>query len=250
MNFPIAFKKHIPHKIKHPLITGTDWYWRTRSLPAQSLQDIAIFKEILANVTGSKINVLEWGAGRSTFFYPEYLLSIDRDFSWRAMENSTEWHQICTAKLSETQLKHKVQIDCFNFPPFWDLDGYSPDPSLLAAEYDNNPNVESYVNYPLSLETKFDLIVIDGRFRRKCLVTSREVIAPGGLVVLHDAQKVHYHSSLSCFSKVEFLETGKLPGTSQRSTIAICALDNNAIFDRIVSKYGNKGSSARRIIDQ
>jgi hypothetical protein len=173
-------------------------------------------------------------------------LSIGRDFSWRAVENSTEWFESCRAKLAGSQLENNVHIDCFEFSPFWEIDGYSPDPSLLAAAYDDNSNIDDYVNHPLTLENQFDLIIIDGRFRRRCLLTAREAVAADGLVVLHDAQKVHYHSSLSSFSRVEFLETGNLPGTSQRSTIAICAREDNANMDRILSKYGVGGASARR----
>ena len=237
MNISTSVKKRIPHAIKHPLIVGTNWIWKARSLPAQSLKDISIFKDVLSNVGGNKIRILEWGSGNSTFFYPEYLLSIGRDFSWHAIENSTEWFEICTAKLTESQLEEYIQIDCFEFPPFWELAGYSPDPSLLAAVYDDNQNVERYINQPRDLGIKFDLIFIDGRFRRRCLLTALDVLDPGGLVILHDAQKAHYHSSLTGLTHVEFLETGNLPGTSQRSTIAVCALEDNACLDHIRGKY-------------
>jgi len=213
--------------------------WKTRSLPAQSLKDISIFKEVLANVGGSKIRILEWGAGRSTFFYPEYLLSIGRNFSWRSIENSAEWFEICTAKLADTKLEQYVQIDCFGFPPFWEVAGYSPDPSLLSAQYDGDLNVDRYINKPRDLGILFDLILIDGRFRRRCLLTALDVLDPGGLVILHDAQKAHYHSPLAGLPFVEFLETGNLPGTSQRSTIAICALEENACLDHTRQKYSS-----------
>jgi len=239
MHFPNSIKKHIPHAIKHPLIAGTNWIWKTKSLPAQSLADISIFKEVLANVGGSKIRVLEWGAGRSTFFYPEFLMSIGRDFSWRAIENSAEWFEICTTKLADHQLEENVEIECFDFPPFWEVAGYSPNPSLLAATYHNNPHVERYINQPRDLGVQFDLILVDGRFRRRCLLTALDVLKPGGLVILHDAQKAHYHSSLAGLTHLEFLETGNLPGTSQRSTIAVCALEYSDCLDHIRRKYSS-----------
>ena len=41
-------------------------------------------------------------------------------------------------------------------------------------------------------EGPFDLIFVDGRRRAECLLTALEVLAPDGIVILHDAFRPHY----------------------------------------------------------
>jgi hypothetical protein len=247
LNIANYVKNYIPQAVKHPLIAGTNWIWKARSLPAQSRTDIEIFKDALADLGGDKIQVLEWGSGRSTFYYSEHMLAQGREFNWLAIENSGDWARISNNKLAGTSLESRIQIDCFEFPPFWELDGYYPDPSILAAEYDNNPNVENYVNHPRDVGNKFDLIFIDGRFRRRCLLTALDVLAPGGLVVLHDAWRTHYHSALDEYSNVRLMDTGRLPGSSLRSHIAICALEETLFFKGLCQKYSNYLTSVQQL---
>lgn len=217
-------KSKVPRPIKHPLFACTQWYWSLRQLPAQSLGDMAIIKEILASGDGDRVNVLEWGSGASTTYYPRYLRSIRREFEWHAIENSSQWRQRVEEKVRRANLTAQVQIHCFEFPGFWDLPGYTPAEPVPPASYSSSDDVSKYIDAPKELGLKFDLIVIDGRFRRRCLLVAKDVLAPNGVVLLHDAQKTQYHSSLSSFSHVKFLETGAMPSTSQQSTIALCCI--------------------------
>lgn len=61
-----------------------------------------------------------------------------------------------------------------------------------------SPEAIEYVEYPGRVaESKgFDVVIIDGGFRRRCLLVASAVLAPGGSVLLHDAQRTHYHRSL------------------------------------------------------
>lgn len=77
---------------------------------------------------------------------------------------------------------------------------------------------------PLEVGGQFDVMIIDGRFRRRCLLVAKEVLAKGGVVFLHDAQKPRYHLSLPEFSRSKFITTGSMPGSSQQSTIALCCM--------------------------
>ena len=131
-------KKALPFTVKHPLQAATRWYWALRKLPAQSLMDLSIFKSVLSQSASSHLRVFEWGAGRSSIFYPRFLKSIGRDFEWYAMDNSREWFERCRAGVDLSGLKEQVHLECSAFPPFWDLPGYTHEhpvpPEALADE--------------------------------------------------------------------------------------------------------------------
>jgi hypothetical protein len=46
---------------------------------------------------------------------------------------------------------------------------------------------EMYLRTPISLGGEFDVVVIDGRFRHACVAVAIAVVAPGGVVVLDNA---------------------------------------------------------------
>jgi hypothetical protein len=79
------------------------------------------------------------------------------------------------------------------------------------------------------------------------LQIAAEVIAPKGIVILHDAQRAHYHSSLDLFPHVQFLETGVLPGTRTFSNIALASLGGGDLIAELAQKYGNPGQSGNSI---
>ena len=88
---PTTVKRMLPSYVKHPLWASTRWYWQMRGLPAQSMTDISIFKEVLSKVESPRLRIFEWGSGSSTVYYPEFLRSIRRQFDWSAADNSQEW---------------------------------------------------------------------------------------------------------------------------------------------------------------
>ena len=236
---PVAIKRVLPTKVKHPLLAYTRWYWELRGRPAQSSQDISIFKAVLcsAAASGNKIRVFEWGSGLSTIYYSQFLRARGIDFAWYAMENSRLWHDRVQAKIAQANLEDRVQISCADFPGFWQLPGFSANNLVPPKSYTDGPGPREYIDKPKRIGIQFDVILIDGRFRRRCLLVSKEVLASKGTVVLHDAHKSHYLSSLAVYPQVEFLETGVLPGFRTKSTIALCSLDEPSLIDEIVGQY-------------
>ena len=235
--FPIAIKQMLPHTLKHPLLVSMQWYWGLRGFPFQSSGDMAIFKNVLSNAGEPPVRVFEWGSGASSIFYPNFLKSTGRQFDWHAMENSAVWHEKTQKKIIQSHLADQVQVHVSEFPAFWQLPGYSlesPAPTDLGP---HSARVVDYVDAPKGLGEQFNVLIVDGRFRRRCLLVAREVLAPGGVVILHDAQKVHYHSALSSFPNVRFIQTGRLPGLSQRSTIALCSADDSPWLAQLTEKY-------------
>ena len=56
-----------------------------------------------------------------------------------------------------------------------------------------------YIEFPLSLNRKYDFILVDGRSRRRCLHMASTLLNLGGFVILHDAQRKHYHEGFTAF---------------------------------------------------
>lgn len=60
--------------------------------------------------------------------------------------------------------------------------------------------MDTYVKHPLGLGRRFNFIFVDGRHRRRCLITASKLLAVGGVVVLHDAKREYYHSAFEHFT--------------------------------------------------
>ena len=220
-----AIKRIIPGPVKHPLLAYARWQWEARGLPAQSPADIAILKKVLTEAGGSRLRVFEWGSGASTVYYSRYLTSVGRDFEWHAVDNSAKWHERVREKIGRAGLDEMAHTHCREFPAFWELPGYTPRDPVPPKSYCSSAIVEEYVALPSELGSQFDVMIVDGRFRRRCLLVARDALAPQGVVLLHDASKPHYHPSLSAFPKVRMMQTGKLPGLNAESSIALCSLE-------------------------
>ena len=227
----------LPSVVKHPLLAYEWWRWKARGLPAQSSRDILLFKAVLSGVGKGDIRVFEWGSGASTIYYPKYLNSIGRDFDWHAIDNSRAWYLKSQERIAEARLDGFVHVYYSEFPAFWEFSGYTlADPIPPDSEIDYQA-VAKYVEFPKELDQRFDLVIIDGRYRRRCLITAKHVLADDGVLILHDAQRTHYHSSLSEFGQVEWLDTGLMPGTKQLIKVALCSVKYNPSLSRLVEEF-------------
>lgn len=109
----------------------------------------------------NKPRVLEWGSGYSTKFFAPYASE------WVAVEHEKSWAQ--TVKN-------------------WNI----PNVKVVVADRDT----DAYYNQ----EGKYDVIFVDGRNRRKCLIKAKELLNPGGVVFLHDANREYYHSGFEGYN--------------------------------------------------
>lgn len=119
-------------------------------------------------------SVLEWGPGRSTTIIQEECPNAEIT----SIEN-----QICFVK------KAVIEHPTVNIV-------YAPIPQYGPSDYSC---------WPLLFEKgkKYDLIFVDGRQRVSCLLTAREVLNKDGVVLLHDAQRLHYKHGIKLFDKVD-----------------------------------------------
>ena len=115
--------------------------------------------------------VFEFGPGRSTIFFAERLPGA----VIRGVEHDARWFEKC--RLLEAEYGDRVQIS---------LEELTLKPAR-NGRYVSRPFLES--------GGKFDLIFVDGRLRADCVEISRHVLAPGGVVVVHDAHRKNYQDS-------------------------------------------------------
>lgn len=126
------------------------------------------------------LRVLEWGGGKSTFYFSRKLGSGD---SWDSIEHDPIWFSTLEAAPRApggADLKlHLVP----NSAPF--EDGVSDGDIRSFREY---------VERPESLGGEFGFILVDGRARVDCLRQGWRQLARDGILVLHDAERPEYRS--------------------------------------------------------
>lgn len=171
-----------------------------------SIRDADLCEELLHRIASRqpRIRVLEWGSGRSTIWYPGYLGVLDHPFTWVTVEHNRRFFQ-AEVLPRLTQESSAVVIpsgdpsqvptttsDVASGLTVFVFDGSEVRPDLPDREADRGVNLDGYVALPSMLETTFDLIIIDGRKRRRCLLKARNLLSTEGYVVLHDAWRKHY----------------------------------------------------------
>lgn len=147
---------------------------------------------------------LEWGSGGSTRALLEACPFVERYVS---IEHDRAWYERVRSVVSDPRL------ELHYLPPAEPVPGRSlfnrkrrrwnaraeADASLLAE----------YIGFPATLATAFDLVLVDGRARRFCLRAGWALLRPGGLLILHDAQRPEYHDALFALGNPLLLEPWK-----------------------------------------
>jgi predicted O-methyltransferase YrrM len=90
-----------------------------------------------------------------------------------------------------------------------------PAPNKQAqTDWDNRAEVDatlyaSYIRYPATLGMAFDVVLVDGRARCFCMPEGFRLLRPGGILILHDAQRTEYHTAAAALGKPVFLTPWK-----------------------------------------
>lgn len=158
-----------------PAQTGAD----LGSWPYMSEIEVAALTAAL-RIPSRPLRVLEWGGGKSSFYFSRKLGPGD---SWDSIEHDRIWFSTLQAAprlAGGAALKlHLVP----NSAPFED----GVDDGDLAT-------FREYVERPRSLGGGFGFILVDGRARVECLREGWRHLAPDGIMVLHDAERSEYRS--------------------------------------------------------
>lgn len=176
-------------RLRHPVDFAHLVVWRTLGLPRQSLTEIRLICRALAQ---PHIRVFEWGLGASTIWYTRRLRA---GAEWHGVDHHHGWLDYVTARVDPA----RVHLRCVQFQ--WE-------PRYL-------PEAEPYITAPLAVGGQFDVLLIDGRFRRRCLDVAMQVVRPGGLVLLCEAHRPYYQCGIAKHGG-RMLQTSHTPGTLRR----------------------------------
>lgn len=161
--------------------------------PWMQTDQIELVEKILCSFGKQKIDVLEWGSGGSTFYFPLELSAKKIEYSWLSIEHKKEWFDKMAASLQPVYTNVSIHLFAAD----------AKDPATI--------NLDPYVKFPRKTGRKFDFILIDGRARARCLVEARFLIKPGGIIMLHDAEREKYHYVFPLFEKGKMVESFVAP---------------------------------------
>jgi predicted O-methyltransferase YrrM len=135
--------------------------------PWMKYREIRIMEELLGTLR--PMRALEWGVGYGTSHFSALLPSGSE---WIAVEHDEEWAERIRREVPENVRVHTV-----------------PPEEEWARNGDGSyGDFREYVEYPARFG-EFDFILVDGRAREACLRQARYLLAEGGVVVLHDANR-------------------------------------------------------------
>lgn len=158
--------------------------------PLMTTAEVRRFETILmAQARGGKtLSILEWGSGGSTVYFTEYLRRHGIPYEWLSIEYNRKWHERVSEEVKGDPHTNVVLIDVGNdhvrqrFIP-----------------------MDEYVAYPTTLGRKFDIIFVDGRKRRRCMIEAHSLLTDHGVAILHDAERRYYWCALATYPRGRFV---------------------------------------------
>jgi predicted O-methyltransferase YrrM len=170
-----------------------------------------------ARVSSAPLRVLEWGSGRSTLYFTELLRANRMVHHWLTLEYDEQYFSEALAPaITNRDNCRVVRPDSGDPPAPIAADGESyltcvifnrgkVLPFLAEREADRMVDLDDYVNYPVNLGDRYDVILVDGRKRRRCLEAAAGLMRPGGVVVLHDAYRPYYQCAWARYASQRML---------------------------------------------
>ena len=167
-SFFIQSLKEIRNNLK-----GKEWRI-SNQVPYLKYRELEIFTGIFRDL--KPLRILEWGAGFSTLHFPRLM---NYPFKWHSVEHDEQWYnQLITLNQNPDVL---ITLRKPHNYPYTDEHG--------DGSYED---FRDYIETPDD-GTKYDLIIIDGRARNECLLKAMTIISDGGIILLHDANRLRYH---------------------------------------------------------
>ncbi|MCA9708525.1 MAG: class I SAM-dependent methyltransferase [Myxococcales bacterium] len=152
-------------------------------------------------------HMVEWGSGGSSRAWLEALPGLRRLYS---VEHHVEWGQRVRASIDDPRFTLDLQAPPEHAPE----PEHRPGDARTAAAHrawcmrceDEPALMAHYVEAPRKAEVTFDVALVDGRARTRCLVEAFARVRPGGVVILHDAQRAEYHPTVEALGGGLYLE--------------------------------------------
>ena len=166
-------------------------------LPLMTPKERSIYKDMLLGLSSRQpLDIFEYGTGYSTLYFAQFLMSQGIRFHIHSVDHNRDWHLNIKRLLHQEGFDSVVTLHLSEFHPR----GIFPPESSHELEY---------IRMPQIMAASFDLIVVDGRFRRRCMEVAAGCLKRQGKVFLHDAERDFYHSALGIFKCGQFIDGGK-----------------------------------------
>ena len=151
--------------------------------------------------------MVEWGSGGSSRAWLDALPKLEQLYS---VEHHVQWGQRVRESIDDPRFTLDLQP-----PPDSDPEPeHRPGDKTTAAAHrawcmrcEDDPELMAhYVRAPRTSGLTFDVALVDGRARTRCLREAFELVRPGGVVILHDAQRSEYHPTVEALGGGLYLE--------------------------------------------
>ena len=156
--------------------------------------------------TLAPVRMVEWGSGGSSRAWLDMLPSLELLWS---VEHNVEWAEKVRNDIEDPRfhLVHEAPIGTEEpeFIPRNSESGHIHREWCLLLEQDASI-MARYIESPTNANVTFDVALVDGRARIHCLRKAFELVRPGGMVILHDAQREEYHATVHDLGTPVFLE--------------------------------------------
>jgi predicted O-methyltransferase YrrM len=153
--------------------------------------------------------IVEWGAGGGTRALLEVCASLERYVS---IEHDRGWFERVQRAVRDERLS--LQHVAPNLPePERNLQQKAARARYAAwvSRCEQDPEaMRDYVARPAQLIDAADLVLVDGRARCFCIAEGFRLLRPGGVLLLHDAQRSEYRDAVSSLGTPVFLEPWEL----------------------------------------
>ncbi len=156
------------------------------------------FIDFIGERLNKKMNLFEFGAGNSTFWYAKKVKSV------YSVENDIEWFN---------HIKDKLPSNVFIYHQELEYGG-------------------TYGNFPKILDKKFNIIIIDGRDRVNCMKNAINNLTNDGIIILDDAERDSYNEGDLFLKSIGFKSIsfwGLTPGAFVNKCTKVYYKINNCI---------------------
>lgn len=153
-----------------------------RSIPSLALPAICFLDDYLTKDMG----VFEWGSGASTLFFEHRVRKLI------SIEHSAEWFD----KVGEA-LEYRFEAIGTKRHLLEPTEGFDPDFASQQPGYDT-VNFKDYITIIDAFsDSRFDVILVDGRARCACLKAAQPKLKPGGVLMLDDSARSIYQWAIA-----------------------------------------------------
>lgn len=153
--------------------------------------------------------IVEWGSGGSTKGWLDLVPELEALVS---VEHHGPWNEKVKRVIQDPRVTLGLcppanETPEPTFPPVSSKQRVTYRAWVQRCETDEMV-LADYVAYPASVSEgkPFDLALVDGRARVYCAAEAMRILRPGGLLVIHDAQREEYHQAFAALGSPVYLD--------------------------------------------